>query len=887
MSVGSLDLAEGNALTKFQPTKANSLSTVDKKLYLLNEKMDKLLHFQEELTGKLQRVDRGIGDVGNGSKQLSAAPASPDDAAGAGHKGLQVPDCAAQADIQSICSEVLNLMKAAQLDASSHKERLAKIEKRVDTLDKVITFVGEVLKNSKVVDYILKGIVPWKKGSLLEIPVEDCARIMFTLVIVAGFLRAVIKRAKDKSEESGAKPKHVLSNRGTQTESKKPLEETKSVKKPDEVKGACEKVNTSSAVASKAESKAQPKDRPAQQQGTEGAGKTPSSKSCPQQRDIDVRAPSQSNGLPSVHQDRAGSHSAAAEAQEAGRAPGPAEGRRQRVPQEPGSDGGGAAGPAWRGALPSTPRPGDTGGEVTHTRISISVHMTDVKEKIEMAKEGNVSDSRGKSPKVKSTPADLKGVKQLPDKLKLQQSPKNISSKPNSEVKGDNKQNELVPQTGKQQPFLSKPKPAEKAEEKSELKCEPKTSQNTSAKEPVKDAGVKVKIHQETAKAEKSPADARSERRESESAGGSRHDAQCTGKAPEKTKFLEAGRALPTQGEIIDDSPSPPAPFEHRIVSVKAAEVTSSYSVCRHQLLGGGRFGQVHKCTEISTGLHLAAKIIKVKGAKEKEEVKNEINIMNQLNHVNLIQLYDAFEAKNNITLIMEYLDGGELFDRITDENYHLTELDAILFTKQICEGVHYLHQHYILHLDLKPENILCVNHTGNQIKIIDFGLARRYKPCEKLKVNFGTPEFLAPEVVNYDFVSFPTDMWSVGVITYMLLSGLSPFLGETDAETMNYVVNCSWDFDAEAFEQLSEDAKDFISRLLVKEKSCRMSATQCLKHEWLSNLPAKAQQCQLRLKSQLLLQSYMAHRKWKKHFYVVAAANRLKRFQSTSVKLA
>ncbi|NXS61656.1 MYLK3 kinase, partial [Brachypteracias leptosomus] len=266
-------------------------------------------------------------------------------------------------------------------------------------------------------------------------------------------------------------------------------------------------------------------------------------------------------------------------------------------------------------------------------------------------------------------------------------------------------------------------------------------------------------------------------------------------------------------------SPSPPAPFEHRIVSVKQTELTTYYSVCRHEVLGGGRFGQVHKCTEISTGLNLAAKIIKVKGAKEREEVKNEINIMNQLNHVNLIQLYDAFEAKSNITLIMEYLDGGELFDRITDENYNLTELDAILFTKQICEGVHYLHQHYILHLDLKPENILCVNHTGNQIKIIDFGLARRYKPCEKLKVNFGTPEFLAPEVVNYDFVSFPTDMWSVGVITYMLLSGLSPFLGETDAETMNYVVNCSWDFDAEAFEQLSEEAKDFISRLLVKEK--------------------------------------------------------------------
>ncbi|NWT98183.1 MYLK3 kinase, partial [Urocynchramus pylzowi] len=815
---------------------------VDKKLYLLNEKVDKLLHFQEDLTGKLQRVDRGIADVENGINKLTVSRAAPD-GTGAVQKGLKEPDSAAQADVQSMCSEVLNLMKAAQLDASKHKERLAKIEKRVDTLDKVITFVGEVLKNSKVVDFILKGIVPWKKGSLLEIPLE----------------------AKDKSEESGAKPKHVLSNRGTQTESKKPLE------------------------AHKADSKPQLKDRTAQQQGVEGAGKAQSPKSCPQQKDIDVKALNQHNGLPFVHQDHAGNQNAPAEAQNVDRASGLAECHRQLVHQKPGKNENkaAAAGVASREAVPSTSRAlSDTGCEVTHTRthpytptnvcmtlaqalswFGVWSHMRVVNTSLKwmqllmkfvsphrgirgtlcspawrsarephraqacLDSRGSVcSELRGKSSKVKSTPADLKGVKQLPDKLKLQQSPKNISSKQNSEVKGDNKQNELVPQTGKQKPFLSKPKPG----------------------------------------------------------GRSRHDAQqCIGEAPEKTKSLAASRALPTQGEIVDDSPSPPAPFEHRVVSVKQAEVTTSYSVCRHEVLGGGRFGQVHKCTEISTGLNLAAKIIKVKGAKEKDEVKNEINIMNQLNHVNLIQLYDAFEAKNNITLIMEYLDGGELFDRITDENYHLTELDAILFTKQICEGVHYLHQHYILHLDLKPENILCVNHTGNQIKIIDFGLARRYKPCEKLKVNFGTPEFLAPEVVNYDFVSFPTDMWSVGVITYMLLSGLSPFLGETDAETMNYVVNCSWDFDAEAFEQLSEDAKDFISRLLVKEKSCRMSATQCLKHEWLSDLPAKAHQCQRRLKSQLLLQSYMAHRKWKKHFYVVAAANRLKRFQSMSVKLA
>uniref|UniRef100_A0A3B3RMP0 Myosin light chain kinase 3 n=1 Tax=Paramormyrops kingsleyae TaxID=1676925 RepID=A0A3B3RMP0_9TELE len=227
-------------------------------------------------------------------------------------------------------------------------------------------------------------------------------------------------------------------------------------------------------------------------------------------------------------------------------------------------------------------------------------------------------------------------------------------------------------------------------------------------------------------------------------------------------------------------------------------------------------------------------------------------------------------------------VEGGELFDRIVDENYQLTELDAIVFTRQICEGVQYLHQQYILHLDLKPENILCVTATGNQIKIIDFGLARKYRPREKLKVNFGTPEFLAPEVVNYDFVSFPTDMWSVGVITYMLLSGLSPFLGDNDTETMNNILHSNWDFDADAFENISEEAKDFIFRLLIPEKCGRLSASGCMKHSWLNNLEEKARMKRVRLKSHLYLQRYLAaHRQWKKHFYAVAAANRLKRMYS------
>ncbi|KAG8133249.1 hypothetical protein E2320_011053, partial [Naja naja] len=261
---------------------------------------------------------------------------------------------------------------------------------------------------------------------------------------------------------------------------------------------------------------------------------------------------------------------------------------------------------------------------------------------------------------------------------------------------------------------------------------------------------------------------------------------------------------------IIDNIPSTPAPFDHRIIKTKRAGIGSFYQIFKNEVLGGGRFGQ--------------------------DEVKNEINIMNQLTHMNIIQLYDAFESKNDVVLVMEYVEGGELFDRILDENSKLTEMDAILFIKQICEGVQYMHQMYILHLDLKPENILCVNREEYQIKIIDFGLARRYKPREKLKVNFGTPEFLAPEVVNYDFVSFPTDMWSIGVIAYMLITGLSPFLGDDDNETLNNILACRWDFEEEEFENVSEEAKDFISKLLIKEKCWRISAGAALKHPWLSN---------------------------------------------------
>ncbi|XP_053127082.1 myosin light chain kinase 3 [Hemicordylus capensis] len=676
---------------------------------------------------------------------------------------------------------------------------------------------------------------------------------------------------KDKQDEKGAKGKHSPTHKGIQTEGKNFLEESKREKKLDEREGTCEKVNLAGTVLSEADSVPHVKEGMPQLETTDVLGQANSPKGCRQQKDAGIGNVIQNNGVSFIS-----SGNPVGRQNMDNKSPDLDEPLKKLVNQKPKESESKASrfSPPGKEVVPSTSK---SGGDVIRTRISINFQMSDAQDQTLKSRGGNSGGHGDQSPggSAPLSPSRLgEGAKCWPDSCKAKQPSK--SSRTDQGKKGgtvSHKQGEPVPKL-----LL------EKAEEKGERKCKVVLGLGSGAKDSGKELAGPVKSPKETAKVMKdSMKDSKVGPVELGSTPAGRQgngSSPCAGKPSEDALPVEAGKV---EEVIVDDSPPPPAPFEHRIVSIKQTELTACYSVCHHEVLGGGRFGQVHKCTEKSSGLCLAAKIIKVKVAKEREEVKNEINIMNQLNHVNLIQLYDAFECKNNLTLIMEYVDGGELFDRITDENYSLTELDAILFTKQICEGIHYLHQQYILHLDLKPENILCVNHSGNQIKIIDFGLARRYKPREKLKVNFGTPEFLAPEVVNYDFVSFPTDMWSAGVITYMLLSGLSPFLGETDAETMNYIVNCSWDFNAEAFEQVSEEAKDFVSRLLIKEKSGRSSAANCLKHEWLTDLPAKAMRSKRRLKSQLLLQKYMAHRKWKKHFYVVAAANRLKRFTSIS----
>jgi serine/threonine protein kinase len=193
---------------------------------------------------------------------------------------------------------------------------------------------------------------------------------------------------------------------------------------------------------------------------------------------------------------------------------------------------------------------------------------------------------------------------------------------------------------------------------------------------------------------------------------------------------------------------------------------------------------------------------------------------------------------------------------------------------RQIIEGVQYMHDNYIMHLDMKPENILCVTRTGNRIKLIDFGLARRFDPAQKLQVMFGTPDFAAPEVLSYERVTPAADMWSVGVICYVLLSGLSPFMGNSDLETMTNVTRAIYDFDDEAFDPISDEAKDFIAKLLIKEPTKRLTPQQCLQHKWLAKMPAKKGKAQQLDKTKL--KKYVVRRRWQKAVTAIMALSRM-----------
>ncbi|XP_069132542.1 twitchin-like isoform X10 [Argopecten irradians] len=267
-------------------------------------------------------------------------------------------------------------------------------------------------------------------------------------------------------------------------------------------------------------------------------------------------------------------------------------------------------------------------------------------------------------------------------------------------------------------------------------------------------------------------------------------------------------------------------------VTVKQDNIYDYYDILEE--LGSGAFGVVHRCVEKKTGRVFVAKFINTPYPLDKATVRNEINIMNQTHHPKLLTLHDAFEDKYEMILVLEFLAGGELFDRIAADDYKMNEAEVINYIRQVCDGLRHMHENSIVHLDIKPENVMCETKKSTGVKIIDFGLATKLDPDEKVKVTTATAEFAAPEIVDREHVGFYTDMWAVGVLAYVLLSGLSPFAGEDDLETLQNVSMCDWEFAEDAFASISPEAKDFIRKLLIKQPQRRMTVHECLDHAWL-----------------------------------------------------
>jgi len=217
-----------------------------------------------------------------------------------------------------------------------------------------------------------------------------------------------------------------------------------------------------------------------------------------------------------------------------------------------------------------------------------------------------------------------------------------------------------------------------------------------------------------------------------------------------------------------------------------------------------------------------------------------EIEIMKKVNHPNVLKLYEVFETDEVISLVMELVTGGELFYKIVEKGNY-SEKEAAGIVKQMIQGVEYLHGEGICHRDLKPENLLCSGEEEQGYKpfrvvIADFGLSKVFNSGEALETSCGTPDYVAPEVITaegqYDK---SVDMWSCGVITYVLLCGFSPFLSSTQHGLFDKIVKCEYDFPDPEWTNISESAKDFIRHLLVKNPKDRFTASQCLKHPWLN----------------------------------------------------
>jgi len=287
-----------------------------------------------------------------------------------------------------------------------------------------------------------------------------------------------------------------------------------------------------------------------------------------------------------------------------------------------------------------------------------------------------------------------------------------------------------------------------------------------------------------------------------------------------------------------------PVRFRHVFTQENAGRLDQFYTVDKKKL-GEGSYGQVMRGTHKDTGVVRAIKAIDAAKVADISRFNDEVKVQQSLDHPHIVKLYEVFKDAKRYYLVMELCTGGELFDRIVEESEKkgegaaFDEASAAKIMSQIMGAINYLHAKEYCHRDIKPENFLLQNKDESApIKVIDFGLAKKFKPgTSELRTKAGTPYYVAPEVLDSKSskgYNEKCDIWSCGVLAYIILCGYPPFYGDTDSQILRMVKRGKYDYPSPDWDGMSKQAKNFIDKMLTFDPAKRATAEAMCDHEWL-----------------------------------------------------
>ena len=275
---------------------------------------------------------------------------------------------------------------------------------------------------------------------------------------------------------------------------------------------------------------------------------------------------------------------------------------------------------------------------------------------------------------------------------------------------------------------------------------------------------------------------------------------------------------------------------KEEFVGKVAGKLEDKYDIVKE--IGSGGFSRCLQVKNKTTGVLFACKELAKKNLSDYEGLMREVNLMIKLDHPNIIKLYEVYETDSKIYLIMELCTGGELFDRIvenTENGIQFTEKQAANLFRQMMSAINYCHKNGIVHRDLKPENLLYLNKDENSpIKVIDFGMSKRFDSKHFMSEKVGTAYYISPEVLQGKYDE-KCDIWSAGVILYIIICGYPCFNGEDDDEIFAAIQKGKIAFPSPEWDDISDDVKKLIKKMCCSPEK-RLTAEQVLNETWVKD---------------------------------------------------